>query len=74
MNERMSEYGALLKFILRVRRITRRDATLSTADHSWTDLGSNQGLRGENPATMARPDFHSIPRNEIMDTECIHRL
>jgi len=74
MNERMSQYGSLVKFVPKARRITLRDATLSTADLTWTDLGANPGLRGENPATMTRPDFHSIPPNEIMDTQCVHRL
>ena len=71
MNERMSQYGSLVKFVLRARRITLRDATLCTADPTWNDLASNPGLRGENPATMTRPDFHSIPQNEIMATQCV---
>ena len=74
MNERMRQYGSLVKFIVRDRIITRRDATSSTADLTWTDLGSNPGLRGENPATMTRPDIHSIPQNEIMATHYVHRL
>jgi len=74
VNERMSQYGSLVKFVLRAWRITLRDDTLSTADLTWTDLGANPGLRGENPATMIRPDFHSIPQNEIMDTHCVYRL
>jgi len=53
MSERMSQYGSLVKFILRDRRIPRRHATSPSADLTWTDLGSNPGLCGENPATMA---------------------
>jgi len=70
----MSQYVSLVKFILRDRKITRRDVTLSNANLTWTDLGLNPGLRGENPATMTRPDFHSIPQNEIMATQCVHKL
>jgi hypothetical protein len=33
------------------RRKTCLSATLSTANLTWTDLGSNPGLRGERPAT-----------------------
>jgi hypothetical protein len=33
------------------RRKTCPSATLSTTNLTWTDLGSNPGLRGERPAT-----------------------
>jgi hypothetical protein len=34
-----------------IRRKTRPIATLSTTNPTWTDPGSNQGLRDERPAT-----------------------
>jgi hypothetical protein len=35
----------------RTREKTCPSATLSTTNHTWTDPGSNPGLRGERPAT-----------------------
>jgi hypothetical protein len=35
----------------RTRGKTCRSATLSTTNPTWTDTGSNSGLRGERPAT-----------------------
>jgi hypothetical protein len=35
----------------RTRRKTCPSATLSTTNPTWTDPGSNSGLRGERPAT-----------------------
>ena len=34
-----------------IRGKTRCSATLSTTNPTWTDPGSNPGLRGERPAT-----------------------
>jgi hypothetical protein len=48
----IDEYGAMVEGEnRRTRRKTFPSATLSTANPTWIDPGSNPGLRGERPAT-----------------------
>jgi hypothetical protein len=55
-------------------------AILSTTNPTWTDPGSNSGLRGERPATNRRShgtavfNSYTLRSNETKVALCVHLL